>query len=229
MHGQVLAIAVVIAGGVATLVMSQTSLESLTTTRDMFYRDSRFSEVFVTLRRAPSYLEEQIQAIPVVQFVETRIRATANLEIPGYPDPAMGLFLSLPDGANAELNRLYLRTGRLPGYGQDREAVVGEAFADAHGFDPGDRLTAIINGRRQELTIVGLALSQEFIYLLKPGELFPDLKRHGVFWMNRAALAAANDMDGAFNDAVLSLAREGSGTCWSIWTAFWLPTAAWVR
>ncbi|GAB6059713.1 ABC transporter permease [Desulfonatronum parangueonense] len=208
MRGQALAIAVVIAGGVATLIMSLTSLESLTLTRDAFYRDSRFSDVFASLKRAPQSLQEHIQAIPGVLAVETRIQAGANLDIPGYEDPATGQFLSLPDGRNAELNSLHLRSGRLPQAGQDRETVVGEAFAEAHGFQPGDHLAAIINGRRQELEIVGVALSPEFIYHLKPGDMFPDFERHGVFWMNRSALAAAYDLDGAFNDVVLTLTRE---------------------
>ncbi|SDB26509.1 putative ABC transport system permease protein [Desulfonatronum thiosulfatophilum] len=208
MRGQALAIAVVIAGGVATLVMSLTSLESLTETRDVFYRDSRFSHVFASLKRAPHSLEEHIRAIPGVQVVETRIQAGANLDIPDYTDPATGQFLSLPDGRNAELNSLFLRSGRLPRPGQDRETVVGEAFAEAHGFQPGDQLAAIINGRRQELEIVGVALSPEFIYHLKPGDMFPDFERHGIFWMNRSALAAAYDLDGAFNDVILTVSRE---------------------
>jgi putative ABC transport system permease protein len=208
MRGQALAIAVVIAGGVATLIMSLTSLESLTMTRDAFYRDYRFSHVFASLKRAPISLEEQIRAIPGVQTVETRILAGANLDIPDYHDPATGLFLSLPDGRNAELNRLHLREGRFPEADLDRETVLGEAFAEAHGFRPGDSLAAIINGRRQEMTVVGIALSPEFIYHLKPGDLFPDFERHGIFWMNRTALAAAYDMDGAFNDVVLTLTRD---------------------
>ncbi|WP_236786473.1 ABC transporter permease [Allochromatium tepidum] len=39
LRGQVLAIAVVIAGGVSTLLMSLATLDSLTLTRDAFYRD----------------------------------------------------------------------------------------------------------------------------------------------------------------------------------------------
>ena len=35
----------------------------------------------------------------------------------------------------------------------------------------------------------------------------PDDARFGVIWMSRSALAAAYDMDGAFNEALLSLAR----------------------
>ncbi|MDD3518042.1 MAG: FtsX-like permease family protein, partial [Chromatiales bacterium] len=208
LRGQVLAIAVVIAGGVATLVMSLTSLDSLVITRDAYYADYRFAHVFATLKRAPESLRETIEAIPGVQRVETRVVAGANLDIPDFDDPASAVLVSLPDGRNAELNRLFLREGRLPEAGRDREVVMHESLANAHGLRPGDSISAIINGRRQTLDIVGIALSPEYIYQLKPGDLFPDFKRHGVLWMNREALAAAWDMSGAFNDVVLTLTRD---------------------
>ncbi|MCG6897253.1 MAG: ABC transporter permease [Thiocapsa sp.] len=208
MRGQAVAIAVVIAGGVSTLLMALSSLDALTLTRNAFYRDYRFADLFVTLERAPESLREEIEAIPGVQQVETRVVAGVNLDIPDFDDPATGMLISLPDGRNAALNRLYIREGRLPEPDRDRDLVVSQAFADAHGFHPGDQLSAIINGRRQALEIVGIALSPEHIYQIKPGDLFPDFARHGVLWMNRTQLANAYDMDGAFNSLTVSLRRE---------------------
>jgi putative ABC transport system permease protein len=207
MRGQVLAIAVVIAGGMATLIMALTSLDSLYLTRESFYRDYRFAQVFASLTRAPESLREAIEAIPGVQQVETRVLAAANLDIPGFPEPATGLITSLPDGGNAVLNRLFLRSGRLPAADRDNEIVASEAFAEAHGFEPGDRLTAVINGFSHHLEIVGIGLSPEHIYQIKPGDLFPDFEGYGVLWMSRTPLAAALDMDGAFNDLTLILSR----------------------
>jgi putative ABC transport system permease protein len=173
LRGQALAIAVVIGGGVATLVMSLSTLDSLRLTRDTFYGQNRFAEVFVTLKRAPESVAEILRGLEGVQHVETRVRAAANLDIPGFADPATGLLLSLPDGRNAELNRLFLRTGRLPEPGRDSEVVVSEGFAEAHGFRPGDGFSAVINGRLQRLEISGVALSPEHIYQIRPGDLFP--------------------------------------------------------
>jgi putative ABC transport system permease protein len=212
MRGQVLAIAIVIAGGVATLLMSLSSLDSLRSTRDSFYRDYRFADVFATLTRAPDGLVTAIEEIAGVQLVETRVVAPASLDIADFSDPVTGLLISLPDGRNAELNRLFLRLGRLPEAERGNEVVISEPFAEAHGFLPGDRLDAIVSGHRQSLTIVGIALSPEHIYQIKPGDLFPDPERYGVLWMNRSQLAPAHDMDGAFNSVVLTLsrgAREG--------------------
>lgn len=212
LRSQALAIAVVIAGGVATLVMSLSTLDALRASRDSYYRDYRFAEVFASLKRAPQELLAQIVAIEGVHLAESRVVSAALLEVEGFDDPAVALLSSLPDGRNSELNRVFLRAGRLPEAGHDHEVVVSEPFAEAHGLMPGDSLAAVINGRRQLLSIVGIGLSPEHVYQIKPGDLFPDPLRYALLWMNRSPLAAARDMEGAFNSLALTLesgAREG--------------------
>lgn len=205
MRGQVLAIAAVIMGGVATLVMALSTYDSLRTTRDRFYSDYGFGQVFASLKRAPEPVAERVAAIPGVNAVETRVVTTAKLEVPGFTDPVVGIISSLPDSGPPRLNRLHLKAGRLPEPYSETEVVVSDTFADAHKLKPGDRIGAIINGRHQTLTLVGIALSPEYVYQIAPGAMFPDFKRFGVLWMGRHALAVANDMDGAFNDLSLSL------------------------
>jgi putative ABC transport system permease protein len=86
------------------------------------------------------------------------------LDIPNYPEPATGQVISLPDIGEPKLNLLYMRLGRTPEPGREDEVVVNEPFAKAHGFGIGSRFSAILNGRKRELVIVGTALSPEFIY-----------------------------------------------------------------
>ncbi|MGE5752586.1 MAG: ABC transporter permease, partial [Deltaproteobacteria bacterium] len=93
---------------------------------------------------------------------------------------------------------------------RDDEVVVSEPFAEAHRFAPGDSIAAVINGKRRRLTIVGIGLSPEHIYQIGPGALFPDYKRYGIFWMARAPLSAAYNMEGAFNDVALTLSSGAS-------------------
>jgi len=207
MRGQVLAIAAVIMGGVATLVMSLSTYDSLTTTRDRFYRDYRFAEVFGVLKRAPEPVAERLRAIPGVEQLETRIRAGVKLEVAGFGDPITGLLLSLPDSGAALLNGLHLKRGRMVQPYSSDEAVLSDTLADAHRLEPGDRIAAIINGKRKALTVVGIAVSPEYVYQIAPGAMFPDFKRYGVLWMGRNALAAAYDMEGAFNNVTATLAR----------------------
>jgi putative ABC transport system permease protein len=210
LRGQAIAIALVILCGVATYIMFNATLHSLRATQLDYYTQYRFADVFASLKRAPEGLRGRIGEIPGVGAVETRVVAGVTFDIEDFDDPVTGLIVSVPDHGAQTFNALFLRAGRyVQPYASD-EIIIGEAFAAAHGFEPGDRLHAIINGRRSALTIVGIALSPEHIYQISPGSIFPDFKRYGVAWMGREALARAYDMDGAFNDVVLGLAPGGS-------------------
>jgi putative ABC transport system permease protein len=205
MRGQALAIAAVIAGGLATLVMSLSTYDSLLTTRDRFYREYRFAQVFTNLKRAPETLAGRLREIPGLERLETRVVAVVKLEVAGFTDPVTGVLSSVPDIGAPLLNTLHMKRGRwLTPYSGD-EVIVSDTFADAHGLHPGDLIHAVINGKRKALTLVGVALSPEYVYQIAPGAMFPDFKRYGVLWMGRHALAAAYDMDGAFNSVSLTL------------------------
>lgn len=206
MKGQGLAIAAVIATGVAMFVMSLTALESLYLSQQSVYRSQQFAEVFASVKRAPEALVERLRDLPGVALVETRVQAPVRIQIPTFAEPISGLAVSIPDGLQPQLNQLFFRAGGLPHPERDDQLVVSEAFAEAHKLQPGDSLAVIINGRYQTLLITGIALSPEFIYQIRPGDLFPDFSRYAIVWINRSTLEAAFGMDGAFNNLVLSLA-----------------------
>ncbi len=205
MKGQALAIALVIASGVATFVMLIGTMHSLNLTRDRFYRDYRFADVFAPLKRAPDSVKERIREVPGVAHVETRVVADVKLDIPDFPEPVTAKLVSIPDSGEPLLNRLYIRRGRSIDPAKDNEVIVSEAFAEAHRFSPGDRFGAVINGRWKRLVIAGTALSPEFVLQTRPGAISPDYKRYAILWMGRTALGTAYNMKGAFNDLVATL------------------------
>lgn len=196
---QALAIALVMASGVATLVIGDGAYRSLAETRAAYYDRGGFADVFAQTRRAPEGLAREIAAVPGVAIAETRIVQGALLDLPDLREPASAILVSLPDGHQPRLNRLTVRTGRLPDPAMLDEVVVSEAFAGAHRFRPGDRFVAIMNGRERSLRIVGVALSPEYVYAIGPGDLVPDDRRFGVIWAPRRTLESAFDLDGAFN------------------------------
>jgi len=209
MKGQALAIAMVVMCGVGTYIMFLTTLNALIVSQHSYYREYRFADVFVTLKRAPETLRQRIQDIPGVDRADTRVVELVRLDMPDFNEPVTALMVSLPDTGTQGLNALYLREGRLPTPYSADEVVVSSPFAEANDLKLGDRFAAILNGRRQMLTMVGTALSPEFVQQLRPGSVFPDYKRYGVMWMGRRALGQAYNLDGAFNDAALNL-RPGA-------------------
>ncbi len=210
MRMQALAIAMVIVGGVSIFIMSLSTVDSLYKTRETYYRNHHFAQVFASLKRAPLSLVERIAAIPGVDKIETRVVAYINLDVAGFDDPVSGHLISLPDASPGLLNQVYLRSGRLLESGRDNEVLLNTDFARAHGLLPGDKLRATINGRRKTLTVIGDALSPEYIYQIGPGAMFPDHQRYGVLWMARKPLATAYDMEGAFNNVTLTLTKSGN-------------------
>jgi putative ABC transport system permease protein len=210
MKGQAAAIAAVMAAGVTMFVAYFSNFESLQRAREAYYEQARFADVFVSLKRAPASMERRIAAVPGVQASATRVIADATLEVPGMADPATGRLISIPERGRPPLNDVFVRRGRWPDPARAGEALVSEMFSEAHGLEAGDRITALINGRRRELTIVGVALSPEYVYAIAPGEMFPDNRRFGIFWMNRRSLAAAFDMEGGFNEVSLRIAADAS-------------------
>ena len=210
MKGQALAIALVVAAGVAMYVMYLSNFASLQGTRASYYSQQRFADVFASMKRAPERIASDIAALPGVSAIETRVVANVTLDLEQLDEPATGRLISIPADRRPRVNDLFLRRGRWIEPGRRDEVLASEGFATAHALNPGDRIPAVINGRLRRLTIVGIALSPEYIYSIRPGELVPDDKRFGIFWMDRQALGAAFDMEGGFNDVVLRLAPGAS-------------------
>ena len=205
-----LAISVVVAAGIALLVASLICFDSLESTRDRYYAQTEFADVFAGTKRAPRWLAESFEELPGVEKVSTRVVVGVTLDVPGMTEPVNGRLISVPDTGRPILNDVVLRSGRWPDPGRGEEALVNERFAKAHGLELGDEVAAVINGRRQPLEIVGTVLSPEYVYAISGGDLFPDPKRFGLFWLTRRHLATAFDMEGGFNDISLSLAEGAS-------------------
>lgn len=170
LQSQALAVALVMACGLAMMIMTRSLMRSLETTRDEYYRRHRFADVFARLKRAPDAVREQLAAIPGVAAVQTGIAIQVTLDVPGLAEPAVGLINSLPERGELELNRLHLRHGRLPAGGTATgELAVGEAFAEAHGLRPGGTIAAVLNGARETFRLTGVVLSPEFVFEAPPG------------------------------------------------------------
>ncbi len=211
MWSQALTVALVVASGIAGFITSLSAVDSLALARDRYYAADRFADVFASVKRAPNALAASLRDIPGVADVQTSIEQIVRIEIEGVSDPIVGQLIGLDSRHPQRMNRVTLRNGReLGAAGQaprgdgSMAALVSAAFADARGLKPGARVNARINGKQRTLLIEGIALSPEFIFAGLMG--MPDLRGFGVFWVDRDTLAAAYDMEGAFNRIAVKLA-----------------------
>ena len=210
LRGQGLAIAVLVACAVATFVGAVTTWRALRRTQDSLYETHRFPHVFAEATRVPGPLASRIAALPGVAVVETRVMAEALVDVPGLPEPASALLRSIPDAGEPRLDRIHLREGRSVAPGSGDEVVMSEGFARANRIRPGDRISAVIDGRWKALRVVGIGGSPEHVFTVRPGGILNDDLHYGVLWMSRRALAAALDLEGAFNSVGVRLAPGAS-------------------
>jgi putative ABC transport system permease protein len=209
MRSQVVTIALVVAAGIAGFVGSLSTYDSLRTSLASYYDTARFADIFSDLKRAPKSVEHLIAAIPGVADVETTINFDVTLDLPDATGPTIGRMIGLVNGAQPRLNKIFIRRGRMIESSRANEVIVSEGFALAHKLQPGDHIAALLNGKRETLAIVGIALSPEYVYAWGGGAL-PDPASFGVFWIDRTRLAGAFSMEGAFNRVAIRLASDAS-------------------
>ena len=204
---QVGSIALVIACGIGAFIGSLSTHYSLISSRESYYDSARFAHVFASAKRAPASLVEKIRAIPGVVEVETRVVRDAQLSIEGVSPPMIARLTGADFAHLPAMNRLTLKRGRWPAAGN--EVVVNQRFLEARGLKLGDRVQVLVNGKLERLTLVGAALTPEYIYATRGGGM-PDDEWFAVMWMDAATLAAGFDMEGAFNSVSLRTDRRAS-------------------
>lgn len=204
MRVQAITIALVVACGVAAFLACFATFDSLETSRDQYYRQARFADLFVSLRRAPMAMADSVRAIPGVKALDTRLQYAAPLRVNGVGDLLFARLISLPDSpAQAQVNQLTLKIGRWP-QAESLEVILNEGFARARQLTLNDTVSAIVHGREQTLKVVGIANSPEFILTAVEGAM-PDDRSLALIWMDRKQLEAALDMRASFNSLALTL------------------------
>jgi putative ABC transport system permease protein len=99
------------------------------------------------------------------------------------------------------LNDIHLMSGRYFGAGAQDEVILSERFARENGLEVGDRIKASIDSKKYSLRIVGLALSPEYIYMIRNiQELMPSPERFGILWVPEDFAETALDMKAACNN-----------------------------
>lgn len=206
---QVVSIALLIGTGVTMLVGSVGTYTSLVTSQEAYYAASRFADVWADLERAPGSVVERLAQVAGTGVVETRVVREVRIEWPRSDLSVAGRIVSLPRGGQPVLNRLTVSRGRWIEPGRN-EVLLGTGFAESWSVQPGDAIRVVLNGRLETFTVAGIASSPEYVYAARPGTPLPDDRTFAVLWAAEDAVAAAFDMQGAFNAATATLAPDAS-------------------
>jgi putative ABC transport system permease protein len=205
---QVITIALVVGSGIAGFIGMLSTHESLKNLQLSYYEQARFAHVFARVKRAPLYLEGRIAEIPGIAEAETTVSYDVLLDIPDTVEPLSGRIIALADSGMPRINQVTLMAGRWIDAPASNQVLVNQTFAEARKLKPGDRIVALLNGKREQLEITGIVLSPEYIFPGRAG--LGDETSFGIFWMGRKRLAAAYNMEGAFNQVAARLAHGAS-------------------
>jgi len=206
LRGQVLTLAILIVCGVSVLVSSWSSYQSLQKSKESYYQQFHFADVFAEVLRAPESIVANLRQIQGVEQVESRIVKDGLVDIAGQEEPAIGHFISWR-GPHQVLNNLYLRQGRMPEASTPMEVLVHESFAAAHKLKVGERFRVLLAGQQRTLVISGVGLSPEYVYALSPSAPLPDDKHFGVFWLRHEDMESLTGMSGAFNSLQIKISE----------------------
>lgn len=197
-----LAISLIITLGVGCYVGMATVYRSLQTAKADYYSQTRMADFSIELKKSPLAEIEEVGRLPGVAAIRPRISFYTTVDLPQALRPINGLVLSLPQRRTATVNDIFLRRGSYFTDQRENEVIVNEAFAKHHKLAPGQWIHLLLNDRRQELFIVGTAISSEFVYLLSPGGIVPDPEHFGVFYLKQSYAQDVFDFDGAANQVL---------------------------
>jgi len=199
---RLLAIMGIIAVGVACFVTLGSSYRNLTEAKQRYYRQCRMADFWIDLKKAPLAELDAVGQLPGMAAMRPRIQFYATVDLKDVVRPLNGMVLSLPDRREPVINDIVLRRGSYFTDRRENEVILNDAFARQHGLEPGMWIRLVLNNRRQELFVVGTAISSEFVYLVAPGSIVPDPEHYGIFYLKNSYAEDVFDFDGAANQVV---------------------------
>ncbi len=202
--GVLLTVLAIIAVGTGSFIGLGSAHRILETSRRTYYHAYRFADFWVDVKKAPLSAVESIAKLPGIAEIQSRVIFDVILDVPGVIQPITGRLISTPTrGFNKTINGIHLIRGSGFSDDRDTEIILGEAFAKAHHLNPGDRIGLILNRKRESFTIVGTAISPEYVYMVRgSGDFAPDPEHFGILYVKENYAREVLDFKDACNQIV---------------------------
>ncbi|MCC6546248.1 ABC transporter permease [Candidatus Sumerlaeota bacterium] len=211
-RASLVALVFIMAFGISSFICFLSVYRDTARAKDNYYRQNRLATLIVRMKRAPASVLEEVRGLPNVASARGRISMAAVIGIPRNDSPISGMAISLPAKHTPILNDVVLRAGTWFSRDGNREILVTEEFAKTNGLIPGDHLKVLLMDEQHDFLITGLVSAPEYVYLVPPaGGLAPDPARFGAVYLPERFLQEASDLDGAFNQILISVADDSSG------------------
>ncbi len=198
--GQFITVTFLIFLGVALFTSFYMSYLNLYVTYETYYEDTSFEDLAISIHKAPADVLLDVRKIDGVKDVYGRITSYAT-----YQKDTTRITLkliSIPD--ELRVNRPVIVEGRYPEK-DERAIVLLKKFADYHGIKPGETVSIEVNGKKENLKVVGLAYSPEFIWIVDAGSWITTPKTFGIGFVPEGTLRKITDQTDIITEVHLTL------------------------
>jgi putative ABC transport system permease protein len=203
---QFVAVAVVIALGVAIFIGSYGSFQNLRRSYDQTYDELLMADLWFEVADAPAGLVPDIQQIDGVAATEARLVVDLPATVPTIGEnPIQARIVTLPADRRAAVNDVDVTDGDyFTGPGQ---VLLEKGFADFNDIPPGESVTLLSpTGDVVDLTVVANAVSPEYLFVSRSErDLFTPPASFGVMFVQYDDLAPALGLDGRTNSLAVRL------------------------
>ncbi|MGI6553596.1 MAG: ABC transporter permease [Bacillota bacterium] len=182
-RGACAACLVVIVIGLMIYTLFSILSDNLKASQRDFYAQHNFADGFAEIQGMPLGEVQRLRNIEGIDRMEGRLIKEARVLLPGREENVFLRLISLDLNEENPLNSVELMEGR-PLREKDLEMWVDNAFFAANNLELNDEITVLIAGKRQQLRLVGMGRSPEFVYALRgSGDLFPSPETFGVAFL----------------------------------------------
>ncbi|OGO46093.1 MAG: hypothetical protein A2W34_01330 [Chloroflexi bacterium RBG_16_64_32] len=206
---QFLAVAMVIALGVAIFIGSYGSFQNLRSSYDRTYDELGMADIWFEVGDASAAAVQDVAAVEGVAAAEGRLVEELPVVLPeAGPERILGRFVTLPAERRPAVNDVKVTKGDyFSPQGDEPHVLLEKGFAGFHDAQPGDRLRVIApDGAPVELTIAGVAASPEYLLVAKSErELFTMPSTFGIVFVPYDDLAALLGRDGRISEVAVRL------------------------
>ncbi|NMC28268.1 MAG: ABC transporter permease, partial [Syntrophomonadaceae bacterium] len=204
--GQFLAAAAVVMGGIIVYVSMSSSYYNLGQAREDFYRENNFAEYNFQVVKAPEAVVKQIGMLEGVSQATGRIQKDLSV-IKENDERATARLVSFSLPMEEQINQLTIVQGRsfeLKSSSGVTEVVLDPKYVAANQLAWGAEIAVIVEGKEVFLTVVGSAISPEFIYSMRDSaDILPDAKKFGIFMVENRQAQQILNMSGQINQVLI--------------------------
>lgn len=180
-RGQFLAVAVTIALGALLFAASYDAYRNLDSSYNRTYDRLAFADI--TVVGADPGFEEQATGIQGVDAVETRVQA--DIPMRAGDSTFLGRAVGYPADGSPAVNRIDVTEGSGLDPGHPRSVVIETHMVSGFDIGPGDSVEIFAGGNWEEMTVAGVAVSPEYLWLARDSQdIFPPPGTFGVVFVS---------------------------------------------